>query len=144
MIFCNPSFLYLYNTLEANLKLTSIHATITLLSFLGESERAAQSCLTLWPYGLEPTRLLCLWNSSGKNTGVGCHSLLLGIFPPRDWTQVSDIAGRFLMVWTTYKYSNSCLVWLIIIQNTDIHVYTTTFHMSSDISKYWKETYLYS
>ena len=26
-------------------------------------------------------RLLCPWNSSGKNTGVGCHSLLQGIFP---------------------------------------------------------------
>ena len=24
---------------------------------------------------------LCLWNSPSKNTGVGCHSLLLGIFP---------------------------------------------------------------
>ena len=27
------------------------------------------------------TRLLCLWESPGKNTGVGCHFLLLGIFP---------------------------------------------------------------
>ena len=26
-------------------------------------------------------RLLCPWNSPGKNTGVGCHALLLGIFP---------------------------------------------------------------
>ena len=26
-------------------------------------------------------RLLCPWNSPGKNTGVGCHSLLQGIFP---------------------------------------------------------------
>ena len=26
------------------------------------------------------TRLLCSWNSPGKNTGVGCHSLLQGIF----------------------------------------------------------------
>ena len=25
-------------------------------------------------------RLLCPWNSLGKNTGVGCHSLLQGIF----------------------------------------------------------------
>ena len=40
-----------------------------------------QSCLTLWPYGLEPTRLLCPWNSPGKNTGVDCHALLQGIFP---------------------------------------------------------------
>ena len=27
----------------------------------------------------EPTRLSCLWNPPGKNTGVGCHSLLQGI-----------------------------------------------------------------
>ena len=27
-----------------------------------------------------PARLLCLWNSPGKNTGVGNHSLLQGIF----------------------------------------------------------------
>ena len=30
---------------------------------------------SLWPHGL-----LCPWNSPGKNTGVGCHSLLQ-IFP---------------------------------------------------------------
>ena len=33
------------------------------------------------PHGLSPARLLCPWNSPGKNTGVGCHSLLLGTFP---------------------------------------------------------------
>ena len=26
-------------------------------------------------------RLFCTWNSSGKNTGVGCHFLLQEIFP---------------------------------------------------------------
>ena len=36
---------------------------------------------SLWLYGLEPARLLCPWNSPGKNTGVGCHFLLQGIFP---------------------------------------------------------------
>ena len=30
--------------------------------------------------GLEPTRLHCLWDFSGRNTGVGCHFLLQGIF----------------------------------------------------------------
>ena len=29
---------------------------------------------------LQPARLLCPQNSSGKNTGVGCHALLQGIF----------------------------------------------------------------
>ena len=28
-----------------------------------------------------PARLLCPWNSPGKNTGVGSRSLLQGIFP---------------------------------------------------------------
>ena len=32
------------------------------------------------PHGLYPTRLLCPWNSPGKNTEVGCHFLLQGIF----------------------------------------------------------------
>ena len=36
---------------------------------------------SLRPYGRWSTRPLCPWNSLGKNTGVGCHSLLQGIFP---------------------------------------------------------------
>ena len=35
-----------------------------------------QSCPAL----SDPTRLLCPWNLPGKNTRVGCHSLLQGIF----------------------------------------------------------------
>ena len=35
---------------------------------------------SLQPRGLQPTRLLCPWGSPGKNTGVGCHALLQGIF----------------------------------------------------------------
>ena len=31
---------------------------------------------TLRPHGLQPTRLLCPWDSPGKNTGVGCPALL--------------------------------------------------------------------
>ena len=36
---------------------------------------------SLQPHRLEPTKLFCLWDSPGKNTGLGCHSLLQGIFP---------------------------------------------------------------
>ena len=32
-------------------------------------------------HGQSLTRLLCPWDSPGKDTGVGCHSLLQGIFP---------------------------------------------------------------
>ena len=44
----------------------------------------AQSCLTLLqPHGLQPTSFPCPWDFPGKNTGVGCHFLLQGIFPPQ-------------------------------------------------------------
>ena len=36
---------------------------------------------SLQPHGLQPTRLLCPWDFPGKNTGVGSHFLLQGIFP---------------------------------------------------------------
>ena len=29
-------------------------------------------------------QLLCQWNSTGKNTGVGNHSLLQGMFPAQE------------------------------------------------------------
>ena len=31
---------------------------------------------SLWPHGLYSTRLLCPWDSPGKNTGIGRHALL--------------------------------------------------------------------
>ena len=39
-----------------------------------------QLCLTLLPYRLQSVRHLRLWNSPGKNAGVGSHALLQGIF----------------------------------------------------------------
>ena len=42
---------------------------------------AAQYSLTLQIHLLETTRLLCPWDSPGKNTGVGCHALLQGNLP---------------------------------------------------------------
>ena len=51
---------------------------------------------SLWPHGLQPARLLCPRDSPGKNTGVGCHALLQGIFP----IQGLD-PGRFFTVWAT-------------------------------------------
>ena len=55
--------------------------------FTGRNREALCVCVScsvvsnsLWPHGLRPVRLLCPWNSPGKNTGVGCHSLLQEIF----------------------------------------------------------------
>ena len=42
--------------------------------------KSLQSCPTLVQfYGLQLSRLLCPWDSLGKNTGVACHALLQGI-----------------------------------------------------------------
>ena len=43
---------------------------------------------SLWPNGLQPTVLLCPWNSPGEHTGVCCHFLLQGIFPTQEFNQV--------------------------------------------------------
>ena len=55
----------------------------------------------LWPHGLQSARLFRLWNSPGKNTGVGSHSLLQGIFP----TQGSN-PGLLHYRWILYCLSH--------------------------------------
>ena len=47
-----------------------------------------------------------LGDSPGKNTGVGCHALLQGIFPTQGSTQVSLIASRLFTVWATREAWN--------------------------------------
>ena len=39
------------------------------------------------PHGLQPSGLLCPWDSPGKNTGVGCQAFLQWIFPPQGLNQ---------------------------------------------------------
>ena len=43
--------------------------------------KSLELCPTLRPYELFPSRLLCPWDSPGKNTGVGCRPLLQGSLP---------------------------------------------------------------
>ena len=52
------------------------------------------------PYGPKPSRLLCPWDSPGKNNGVGCLVLLQRIFPTQRWnpiSYVSSLAGGFFI-----------------------------------------------
>ena len=66
-------------------------------SNLKKSENVSHSFVsdTLQPYGLQPTRLLCPWDSPGKNTEVDSHSLLQGTFP----TQGSNLHLFCLLHW---------------------------------------------
>ena len=63
-----------------------------------------QLCPTLCsPMDCSPPGSCVHGDSPGKNTELGCHAILQGIFPtqPRDWTQVSHIAGRSFTIWAT-------------------------------------------
>ena len=70
-----------------------------------------QSCPTLC------NPIICPWNSPGKNTGVGCHSLLQGIFPTQGsnpdlpycrWIlyQLSHRGIPRILEWVTYPFSS--------------------------------------
>ena len=72
-----------------------------------------QSCPTLQLHGLQLIRLLWPWSFPSKNSGVGCHVLLQGIFP----TQGSNPClphllncRRILYYWTT-KEALSYYTW---------------------------------
>ena len=68
--------------------------------------KSFQLCLTLLkPNGLQPARLLCPWDFLGKNTVVGCHFLLRGIFLtqgsnlcPLHWQQIDFIGPSLNML----------------------------------------------
>ena len=68
------------------------------------------------PCGLQPTRLLCPWGSPGKNTGVGCHAFLQGIFPTQGWNLgllpckrilycLSHQGSPRILEWVAYPFS---------------------------------------
>ena len=74
----------------------SIHVCVLVTKLL-------QSCLTL----CNPMGHHCLWNSSGKNTGIGCHALFQGIFlnpgiKPASLTSPA-LAGRFFTTGTLWE-----------------------------------------
>ena len=71
---------------------------------------------SLWPQGLQPTRLLRPWHFPGKSTGVGWHFLLQGIFrtrgsnlgllhcDPMDYTAHGILQARILE-WAAFAFS---------------------------------------
>ena len=80
------------------------------------------------PHRRQPTRLLCPWDSPGKNTGVGCHFLLQcmkvksesevtqscpTLRDPMDWSLPgSSVHGIFqarVLEWGAIAFSLSCV-----------------------------------
>ena len=54
------------------LELSSLYTMLT----CSAAATSRQSSPTVRPYRRQPIRLLCPWDSPGKNTGAGCHFLL--------------------------------------------------------------------
>ena len=97
-----------------------------------------QSCLTLFDHmDCSPTRLLCAWDSPGKNTGVGCHSLLQGTFQTqglnsgllycRQIVLPSEPPGKPLRLFAHFKFLYSAN------SNKIRHSLPSPFHLSNTL-----------
>ena len=64
---------------------------------------------SLRPSRLQPTRLLCLRGFPGKNTGVGCHLFLQGIFLTQGLNLYLLHWQMILYCWVTREALVSCL-----------------------------------
>ena len=84
---------YFLQPLSPNVNILYNHRTFCCFCCL-----VAKSCPTL----LWPTRLLCPWDFPGKNTGVGCHLLLQGIF-------LTQELNLHLLHWQAYSFPLSHL-----------------------------------
>ena len=74
----SPSLFYLPDLIKFSYKKKSLHKGQKYLE--GESVSCPVIPNSLGPHELQPARFLCSGNSPDKNIGVGCHSLLQGIF----------------------------------------------------------------
>ena len=57
------------------------------------------------PHRRQPTRLPRPWDAPGKNTGVGCHFLLQGIFLTLETFLVAQMVKRLPTMWETWVRS---------------------------------------
>ena len=72
------------------------------------------------------TRLLCPWNFSGKNTGVGCHFLLQEIFPIQGLNLSPALAGGFF---TTEPHGKPGVYNAHTHTHTHTHIYIYTHNL---------------
>ena len=85
-------------------------------------------------------RLLCPWNSPGKNTGVGSHPLFQGIFLTQGLNLVFCIVGRFFTIWTNRETQESSLLRQNSIKGAREDVWKTTlvfFIRSNKLPELW-------
>ena len=109
--------------------------------------KVAQWCQTL--------RLLCPWNSPGKNIAVGCSSLLQGIFLARDWTgflhcrQIlygeppRKLQESAFKIQTHFCFWQVCLLRCYMLSLSYSRQITQIFFLMSHVTLYFLESYIY-
>ena len=91
---------------------------------------------SLRPHGLQPTSLLCPWDFPGKDTGVGRHFLLQGIFPTQGLNS-GLLHCRQILYWLSNKGSpckynyNYNYTYMYIYIYIYIHTHTYMYILSS-------------
>ena len=82
-----------------------------------ESESHSVVSDSLRPRGLYPAGSLCLWDSPGKSTGVGCHFLLQGVFPTQG-LNLGLLHGRQILYCLSHQ-GNSRVIMVVIKKTTN-------------------------
>ena len=111
----------------------------------------------------QPSRLLCPWDSPGKNTGVGCHFLFQGIFPTQGlnlgllycrWSPASqvnslptELPGKLQIFLMIYHFSDQkflilmkshllffCFMVLFSVKNILLHQVMEIFFLPAGVS----------
>ena len=99
---------------------------------------------SFWLYRLKPARLLCPWDSLGKDTGVGCCTLLQGIFP----TQGSNPCLHRLLHCRRFLYHLATKEAPVALNHTNLLSYSSESHKSkinlTELkSRYWQGWFLW-
>ena len=68
---------------------------------------------SLWPHGLQPTRLLHPWDFPGNSTGVGCHCLLQGTFQAQGLNSALPHCRQTLYLLSHQEIPNNLLFLII-------------------------------
>ena len=92
--------------------------------------KSLQLCLTLVTSGAVALQASCPWDSPSKNTGVGCHALLQGIFltqgsHPRP-LRLTALAGGFVTICTTWEV---LLIYKYILNTCNVHTESDNKHI---------------
>ena len=77
---------------------------------------------SVWPHRRQPTRLLCPWDSPGKNPGVGCYFLL---------------SPTFLLILAVFGCDSKCQAYWIVITSTRRALGLVLFSKSHESSSFF-------